>query len=465
MSGVQKSSMLNEGATEHIVALINTPGLLSPEWAELAGRQFADTIAVLIAGATEPVVASVAATIDEIGGSANSVATGTAMSARSAALIDGTAAHALDYDDVDDAVIAHPSAVLVPALLAAGSARDTSGRRLASAYRVGVRVDRILAAAIGIRDHYDVGWHSTSTIGTIGAAAAITSLWDLPTDQSRHAIGIAGSLAAGSRQNFGTMTKPLHAGIAASNGLFAAQLAGQGVTSDPEGLEGRLGFLSLHGAQNTTAIDLSAISTDHPTMNVKLFPCCYYAHRAADAALQSATQTAAADISAVEVIVQPGGLAPLIHHRPKDGTQAKFSLEYVVAAALIDRRIGLSTFDDVRVRRDDVQQLLAKVSLRESPTPPIGPPAGSGTAFSVVTVHRGDGTSTTHRVDNPVGHASRQLSDEQLYQKFVDCTAAIGRETARTTYQSLRELVSQESTRTLAENLGRLSAPRSEEKV
>jgi 2-methylcitrate dehydratase PrpD len=457
MSGVPIS------ATDHILALINTPGSLSPEWAELAGRQFADTIAVLIAGATEPVVASVAATIDEIGGSARSVATGTAMSARSAALIDGTAAHALDYDDVDDDVIAHPSAVLIPALLAAGTARDTSGRRLASAYRVGVRVDRFLAAAIGIRDHYDVGWHSTSTIGTIGAAAAITNLWDLPIDQSRHAIGIAGSLAAGSRQNFGTMTKPLHAGIAASNGLLAAQLAGQGVTSDPEGIEGRLGFLSLHGAQTATAVDLSTVSTDHPALNVKLFPCCYYAHRAADAALQSATHTAT-DITGVEVVVQPGGLAPLVHHRPQDGTQAKFSMEYIVAAALIDRRIGLSTFEDVRVRRSDVQQLLAKVSLRESPTAPVGS-AGSGEAFAVVTVRRADGTSTTVRVDNPVGHASRPLTDEQLYQKFADCTAAVDPEVARTTYQALRELVSQASTRTLAENLGLLSARRSEEKV
>ncbi|MBA4022709.1 MAG: MmgE/PrpD family protein [Gordonia sp.] len=457
MSNAQTST------TDHILTLINTPGPLSPEWAELAARQFTDTIAVLIAGATEPVVASVTATIDEIGGSARSVATGTAMSARSAALIDGTAAHALDYDDVDDDVIAHPSAVLVPALVAAVAARDTSGSRLASAYRVGVRVDRLLAAAIGIRDHYDIGWHSTSTIGTIGAAAAITNLWDLPTDQSRHAVGIAGSLAAGSRQNFGTMTKPLHAGIAASNGLLAAQLAGQGVTSDPEGIEGPLGFLSLHGAKNPNAVDLSTVSTDRPALNVKLFPCCYYAHRAADAALQSATHTAT-DITGVEVVVQPGGLAPLIHHRPQNGTQAKFSLEYIVAAALIDRRIGLSTFEDVRVRRSDVQQLLAKVLLRESETAPVGP-AGSGGAFAVVIVHRADGTGTTVRVDNPAGHASRPLTHEQLYQKFADCTAAVDPEVARTTYQALRELVSQPSTRTLAETFGRLSARRSEEKV
>jgi 2-methylcitrate dehydratase PrpD len=209
-------------------------------------------------------------------------------------------------------------------------------------------------------------------------------------------------------------------------------------------------------------VDLSTVSTDHPALNVKLFPCCYYGQRAAEAALQSATDTAT-DITGVEVVVQPGGLAPLIHHRPQDGTQAKFSLEYIVAAALIDRRIGLSTFEDVRVRRTDVQQLLAKVSLRESPATPVGS-AVSGEAYAAVTVHRGDAT-TTVSVDNPVGHASRPLTDEQLYQKFADCTAAVDPEIARTTYQALRELVSQASTRTLAEDLGRLSARRSEEKV
>ncbi|MDV6212750.1 MmgE/PrpD family protein [Rhodococcus erythropolis] len=457
MSGQQTS------ATDHILALIAVPRPLPPEWAQLAGREFADTVAVLIAGSAEPVVASVAATIDETGGSARSLATGAAMSGRSAALLDGTAAHALDYDDVDEAVIAHPSAVLVPALLTAGVARDVSGADLATAYRVGVRVDRLLAAAIGIRDHYDAGWHSTSTIGTIGTAAAIASLWDLPSEQCRHAIGIAGSLAAGSRQNFGTMTKPLHAGIAASNGLLAAQLASRGLTSDTDVIDGHLGFLRLHGA-DAPLVDLSTISTDHPALNVKLFPCCYYAHRAAEAALESSTGTAIADIVGVEVVVQPGGLAPLIHHRPQDGVQAKFSMEYVVAAALIDRRIERSTFEDDRVRLSDVQRLLERVSLRESPTPPVGP-VHPGEAFAVVTVRRGDGTSTVVRVDRPVGHALRPLTDEQLRHKFDDCTASADPEATHEAYQALRELVLQTSTRTLVEKIGRMSASRSEENV
>ena len=162
-----------DAVTARIVSLVRgADAATSDAWRDLAERAFADTVGVLLAGAPDPAVAVVAGTVDETDGPVRSLATGAAMSARSAALVDGTAAHALDYDDVDDGIIGHPSAVLVPALFAAGQLYDASGEDLVGAFRVGIEAGRTLAAALGIRGHYELGWHATGTIGTVTAAAA-----------------------------------------------------------------------------------------------------------------------------------------------------------------------------------------------------------------------------------------------------------------------------------------------------
>lgn len=415
---------------------------VSVEWTELAGRAFADTIAVLLAGCGQPVVSSVAATVEERSGSARSLVTGTPMTARSAALIDGTSAHALDYDDVDDAIIGHPSAVLVPALLSAGTARGADGASLVSAYRTGVRVGRAVAATLGIRNHYEAGWHSTATIGTIAAAAATAQLWQLPASVTRHALGIAATSAAGSRQGFGSMIKPLHAGTAAANGLFAAQLADAGVTAAVDMLDGPLGFRALHtGARVAESFAITAADAaefDVAAVNTKLFPCCYYTHSAAEAALELANP-GDDEIAEVEVVVQPGCLAPLIHHRPRTGDEAKFSMEFVVAAALLDGHITLSTFDDHRVAGDDVQTLLRRVEVTMAPEPPVGPPR-AGEPFAVVTMRHADGTRHTARVDRPLGHASRPLTDSALRAKFDDCVRGADPAAANRAFSALRRV-------------------------
>ncbi len=443
--------------TDRILCMVGSHDHASDRWTRLAGQAFVDTVAVLVAGAAEPSVRAVAASIDETGGSARSLVTGKAMSERSAALIDGTGAHALDYDDVDDAVIAHPSAVLIPALLATGGRLDASGTELVDAYRTGVRVGRLLAAAIDIREHYEQGWHSTATIGTIMAAASVAQLQKLTIEQVRHALGIAGSLAAGSRRAFGTMTKPLHAGTAAGNGVFAAQLAKNGLTGDPDLIGAPLGFLHLHaGRDGIPFVDLDNVATDEPTLNVKLFPCCYYTHSAIEAAFELARQSGSPrDIECVEVTVQPGGLAPLVHQRPTDGSQAKFSMEYVIAAALLDGRIDLTTFDDKRVQHEDVQQFLTRVRVSESEKPSVGTDP-EGAPFSVVAVHHKGGTSATVRVDRPAGHATRPITAEQLRHKFDDCTASAEAADRDSTYRALSDLSNQPSTRQLVDQICRL---------
>jgi 2-methylcitrate dehydratase PrpD len=420
-------------------ALITERNPATAGWFDLAERAVVDTAAVLLAGADDPAVRIVAETVEDSDGAVLSLATGRRMGARSAALVDGTSAHALDYDDVDDSLIAHPSAVLVPALLAAAQHRGNSGEAVLRAYRVGLEAARAVGKALDIPRHYGAGWHSTSTVGTLGAAAAVSALLSLDARKALHALGVAGSLACGSRQNFGTMTKPLHAGIAASNGVTAAYLAERGFTADPGQLEGPLGFLALHRAPARDG-DLD-LHIDHEAavgLNLKLYPCCYATHAAIEAATRLRTMfESGTGFAAIEVAVPPGGLAPLIHHRPTDGTQAKFSMQYAVAAALLDGSPTLASFRDERVRRPDVQQLLRKVTVTDRPSPQL---TANSSWFATVTVHSVTDRTRTVQIDNPIGHCSRPLSERQLRDKFRDCLSPAGQPAADRAFASLRNL-------------------------
>ena len=407
---------------------------MSDAWRDLGERAFVDTVAVLVAGRATPAVAALTAALaaDEHSGRTRCLATGARLPARSAALIDATSAHALDYDDVDDALFAHPSTVLVPVLLALGDGKASSGEELLVAYRRGLEASRAVAAAVGIEGHYQVGWHATSTVGTLGAAAAAARLLRLGPEATQHCLGMAASMAGGSRQNFGTMTKPLHAGLAAQAGMLAAQLAARGFTADPDQLEGPMGFLALYGdVVGRPADDVTDPGTagdgPPPGLNVKLHPCCYATHTAIDAAVELRPSIPDVEqITGIDVVVRTGGLAPLIHHRPTDGPQAKFSLEYAVAAALLDGDVTLASFDDARVRRADVQQLLRRVAVRTADTPPSGRSAWRAAFPAVVSVELSGGARGTARVDAPAGHATRPVSELQLRAKFADCLASVG---------------------------------------
>jgi 2-methylcitrate dehydratase PrpD len=446
---------MTASVTDRLTALVTRPSTMTDAWRDLGERAFVDTVAVLVAGADDPSVRIVAAMIDERDGAVVSLASGRRMSARSAALLDGTSAHALDYDDVDDALVSHPSAVLVPALLAAGQQHGATGEQLLRAYQVGLQAGRELGLALDIPTHYAAGWHSTSTVGTIAAAAGVANLLGLDATATRHALGIAGSLAGGSRQNFGTMTKPLHVGTAASNGVTAAQLASLGFTADTDQLDGPLGFLALHRGPGAPQHTATSSSIDEPLgLNVKLYACCYATHPAIEAATDLARDLpAGSEIAAIEVCTTPASIAPLIHHRPVDGTQAKFSMEYVVAAALLDGRVTFATFDQARVSHPDVQQLLRKVTITMSdvPSAPLAKPFDA-----TVSLRLADGRTRAARVQDPAGHANRPLSEEQLRTKFDDCVAPADQAVVDAAYDALRHLRNQDSATDVAAAVGAL---------
>ncbi|MGH3355416.1 MAG: MmgE/PrpD family protein, partial [Nocardioidaceae bacterium] len=316
----------------------------------------------------------------------------------------------------------------------------------------GLTTARAVALALDVSRHYALGWHSTATIGALAAAAAASRLRRLPRLEVRHALGVAGSLAAGSRQNFGTMTKPLHAGTAAANGVFAASLAAAGFTADPQQLERPLGFLALHGGRVDERRPADGLAAADPelnraALNVKLHPCCYYIHPAADAALAlAAGGPSADDVDSVTVTLQPDALAPLIHHRPQTGLQGKFSLEYAMAACLLDRRLSLSTFTDEQVCRPDAQRLIPRVHGETADTPPSGPSRWDG-SFAVVTVRTLDGRELTQRVDRARGHAERPLTEQELRDKFADCVGFGGFSDTDGLYPTLRGLRARGSVR------------------
>jgi 2-methylcitrate dehydratase PrpD len=400
-----------------------------------------DTVAVILAGSGEPVTRIVASAVAEEGAApvADRLGLRLRTSMEGAAFVNGVSGHALDYDDVNRSAIGHPSVVVFPAALAAAQGVRASGRQLIEGYAVGVEVMTKLGRAMGTA-HYRTGWHATSTLGALGAAMAAGKLFGLDPERLQHALAIAASMASGSRQNFGTMTKPFHPGHAARCGILAARLAGKGLTGDTDILEAPLGYFAmfsygeahLDGVGGTLGRPYDVVS---PGLNVKRYPCCYATHRAADAVLGLAGEYAlrADDVESAEVVVPPGGLAAVTRDRPRTGLEGKFSLPYVVAAAMLDGRVSLDTFTDEMVRRPEAQALLRRVRTAEDPSIPVEFNAIEE-GYVVVRVRRrspaagprGDGADVLERrVDYPRGAPQNPLSRDELHDKFRDCARPV----------------------------------------
>ncbi|MDF2837225.1 MAG: protein involved in propionate catabolism [Paenibacillus sp.] len=348
-------------------------------------------------------------------------------SATDAALVNGYLSHALDYDDVHESVRGHPSAVLLSALLAEAEERGSSGAELIAAYAVGAETMCRLGLALGSR-HYEAGWHSTSTLGTLGAAAACARLTGLDVEATIRALGLAATQSGGLRVHFGSAVKPLHAGMAARAGLFAARLAATGFAGAEEPLAGPIGFLSLFGGEGTSPERVVEAwgqpwQIVEPGLWFKPYPCCSAAHHAADAALaiRSESGFAAEKVVRAEVVFPPGGDAALVVREPKTGAEGRFSAEYVVAAALADGELGIDAFSD-RPIRGDLARLAAKVSRRYDAELAPAPNAMPKGRFAVLTVELADGTTRTERVDCPRGSPGRPLSAEERIAKFSDAS-------------------------------------------
>lgn len=392
-----------------------------------ATRAFLDTVAVGLAGAQEP-AAGIIAGIDPIGpvdGSATLLHGLRHTGARQAALANGVACHVLDFDDHVNDVKGHPSCVIVPAVLALGQSGQMAGREVIEAYLVGYQVMCALGQGLDAQHHWLHGWHATGTEGVIAATAAAARLVGLDHRATLDAFGIATSMASSTRQNAGSMTKSLHAGLAAAHALLAVELAGAGYGADPDALDGRHGFLNLFSDVPEADRVIETLderwSIEVHGINVKRYPSCYPTHRSADAALALHRRgVRAEDVDSIRILVQPEGLAGIALLPPDTGLRAKFSLSYVVATALLDGEVPMRVFTDAAVQRPQVRRLVSLTNCQEADVPPVGPEDWDH-AFAVVEVTRRDGSIVRERRDFPHGYASDPLSSAELDEKFRSC--------------------------------------------
>jgi 2-methylcitrate dehydratase PrpD len=392
----------------------------------LVRNAFTDTVGVIMVGVAEPVADIVRRTLVEIGGrrEARACLSPIYVSAPDAALLGGTAAHALDYDD--HSLTGHPSAVLVPAILAEGESLGSSGRELVTAYVAGYEV----WAELIRRDtgHHRKGWHPTAIFGVVAAAAAAAVLHRLPAERAATALAIAASQAGGLASNFGTMTKPYHAGLAARNGLSAARLAAAGMTAGHDTLESEQGFLNAFSPSSADRDSPAKVGKEWylpwQSLCVKKYPSCYFTHRSFDTAIRMLAGRGIGpdDIAGIEVTMGSGQTTVLANHRPQTGLEAKFSEEFAMAAAVILGRMGVDVFSDAIVHRADIQAFLPKVTLVAVDEFDARDPAHSPTERVRIRLANGQ-VLDSGEIATIRGHAYDPMSADELWTKFAECAA------------------------------------------
>jgi len=405
-----------------------------------------DTIGVTLAGVTEPASRIVRTALAPAEPGCVVWGTGQRSTAPDAALANGTAAHALDYDDMCFVSLAHPSAPLVPALVAAAEIALASGRDALDAYVVGFEIEARLGRVMNPR-HYQRGWHNTSTLGTIGAAAAASRLLGLSVDAAAHAIAIAASEASGLKENFGSMVKPLHAGLAARNGVLAAMLAQSGMTASAQALDGPQGFLHAMDAERNDLVRETADLGERweildTGITVKLYPSCAGTHPTLDALLdlRARERFTADDIDRIDIGVDAIVPTILIYERPANALEAKFSMPFCAAAAVVFGQVAIDTFDDDRIRDARVLALMEKVSMRVDPEVGKGAPA---LTEARVHVHLKNGRTLSQDAHGARGYPERPASDAELDAKFMACaTQVFSKEKAAQVLEWLRRFES-----------------------
>ena len=398
-------------------------------WAKVA---IMDTVGCTLAGASEP-CAQIAGRVAAIGGASNGgggrcVVFGTAhrVGPMDAASINGTAAHALDYDDCSDTLGGHPSAPILPALFALAETQPTNGRDFITAYIAGWETETRIARGVNFH-HYEKGWHPTATLGVFGAAAACAKLLGLTVEQTARALALAATFSSGLKANFGTMTKPLHVGQSARNGLYAALLAAEGFTSSTDAIEHRQGFLRVfNGDGNFNAEPIVAEwgapwDIVDPGLAIKQYPCCGSTHPAIDAMLMLVRENGLTpgNVGKIESQTHPRRFAHTNRPDPRGALDAKFSVQYCLARALVSRQVLIEHFEDGSYDQPDVRAVLARVSSSAWPDRPMDLSEHFG---ADVTVTLTDGRVLMQSVPRPLGRGpTTPLPPALLRGKFIDC--------------------------------------------
>jgi 2-methylcitrate dehydratase PrpD len=431
-----EESRMNSGITLSLAKWIaRTPRIRSKRALSLAKDAIKDITACMIAGAKDEATLAVLRSARSWGkGSCSIVGEKAKLPAAAAALVNGTAAHALDYDDNFHPMAGHATAVLAPAVFAVAEELNASGHAVLDAYIVGLQAQTVVGEGVNLA-HYERGWHSTSTIGVFGTAAACARLRGLDAEGAQAAISLAYSMAAGSKLQFGTMAKPLHSGLAAMHGVMAASLAASGVRGKAEVLEGEWGFGDLFGAKGQPGYKVKPIgkplAIEAYGLKVKIHPCCASVHTAVDALLALRTEHgfAAGDVERVDVLVNKVSSDNLPYADPRTELEARFSMQWSIALALVQGRLGLADFTPAALKRREIRAWLPKIGMRHTTAGNDHPTADNGREPALTTVFLKDGRKLERYAQHAKGTLQAPLSKAELDAKFEDC--APGRKEVR----------------------------------
>ncbi len=417
---------------------------IDPDAIALGKKSILDGFGLALAGEAAASGAIVRAHIEGLQSgdtSASVIGTGLRTAPRFAAFANGVAIHADDYDDTQLAVakdrvyglLTHPTAPCLPAALAIAEREGASGRDFMAAYHVGVEVECKISEAIDPR-HYQEGFHSTATCGPFAAAAAVANLLGFDAETTARALAIAGSQSAGLRENFGTMTKPFHAGRAAESGLVAADFAARGLSAAGNILEAPRGFFRAAGGGYDDGAIRGKLGKPwtfvDPGISIKPHPSGSLTHPGMTKIRQLIDQHGikAEDVAAVRIGTNHNMPNALIHHRPTTELQAKFSMEFCMAILLLGHPGGLNEFTDQVVNRPEVQDMIRKVEFGVHDEAEA---AGYDKMTTIIEIRLKDGRMVEGRADFGKGSPANPMSYDEVADKFRDCAGYAGLDGAK----------------------------------
>jgi 2-methylcitrate dehydratase PrpD len=424
------------GLTAYVGKFVTTTTYeqIPQEVIELGKKSILDGVGLALAGSRAETGAISRKYIEQLGvcnGKATIIGSAQKTSPRFAALLNGISIHADDFDDTQLAaakdrvygLLMHPTVPVLPAIFALAEQHAVSGKEWMLAYHLGAEVECKIAEAISPR-HYQDGFHTTGTCGPFGSAAACAKLLKFDLPKTLNAFGLAASQSGGLRENFGTMTKPFQAGHAAESGLVSVELVSLGWTAAEQILEADRGFFHAAGG----SYDLSAImdrlgnpwTFASPGVSLKPYPSGSLTHPAMTelARIIDAHKIQASQVEKVDVGANHNMTTTLLHHQPKTGLEAKFSMEFCLAILLLEHKAGLSQFSDTVVRRPDVQEMIRKINFYVDPE---AESAGYDKMTSILKIHLTDGRIIAGRADFGKGSPANPMSFDDAATKFRGC--------------------------------------------
>lgn len=418
-----------------------------------------DTLGVTLAGAREEAPRIVGRTLGVESNIGPCLVLGSSRRTTNldAALVNGTAAHVLDFDDCSNTLGGHPSVPILPALLALAEEVHAGGRDFLLAYIVGFETEARIARGVNFH-HYQKGWHPTATLGTFGAAAACARLLNLSADHVGTALALSVSMAAGVKANFGTMTKSFHVGQCSRNGLFAALLARDGFSAHPKAFEHKHGFLNVFNGAGTFDVEkildhwADPLDIVEPGVAIKQYPCCGSTHPAIDAMIEivRAHHVDPGQVSEISAQIHARRLEHTNRPDPQSALEAKFSLQYCVARALMHGKVVLEHFEGNAFQDPDARRITRRVRAAPYTDREFDPTNHFAGQVVVTSV---DGRSYSASVESALGRTSRTpLPPDKLTTKFENCaTRVLSREQVTLLHESIQKLEQVQSIRQLTD--------------